>query len=123
MSRTTLYDIFPELLNMRRKEQRKEEELFLTIENDWSVKYFNLKKGEIFLRFKVKYKKVNSELIDFNISDTRYDYESKNPPPPVTDEFIIKFDGKDLELIELKLILLKSCITFLKSGAETLDIT
>ena len=92
----------------------------LTVVNGWERKNFIIKQGnkddEEFLQveFTVKYKNPKSDNVQFEILEINDDGE----------EIPIDFSGNIvfyLELCELKLLALKTCFTFLKTGALVLE--
>jgi hypothetical protein len=100
---------------MRKKE--KPTQPTLTVVNGWERKNFIIKQGhkddEISVEFVVKYKNHKTSNVDFEILEI--DDDEENP---------VNFSGSSIgyvELCELKLLALKTCLTFLKTGALVLE--
>jgi hypothetical protein len=86
--------------------EQKDEEL------DWDSPTLEYKKSDkiIKIEFLVKYKNPKSENVEFEILEIDSDGEEN------TIDFC-----ESIEICELKLLLLKTCLTFLKTGALVLE--
>lgn len=89
----------------------------LIVEESWQKKIFTVKNGDLEISVGLKYKYHLTKNLQYKIYQP-YFLDSKVKEE--WQEYEIHFDD-DLELFELKLIALKSCYTFLKSGAITLE--
>jgi len=106
---------------MRRKEKDKKSPT-LTVVNGWERKNFIIKQNqrddedelvELEVEFIVKYKNHKSQNVEFEILEIN---DGEEEP--------LSFSGSDmnhLEICELKLLALKTCLTFLKTGALVLE--
>ncbi len=82
----------------------------LTIQEEWTKKIFIVKSGDKQARVGVKYKNHLTHNLKFEIFSDRYNNGEE-----------YEFDFNDLDNLELNIIALKSCHTFLKTGALTLE--
>jgi hypothetical protein len=110
---------------MRKKETTKRPTL--TVVNGWERKNFIIKQGDkiedddefLQVEFLLKYKNPKTEYVEFEI--LQVNEKGQEIPIDFSSQSSKKFTANFVELCELKLLALKTCLTFLKTGALVLE--
>jgi hypothetical protein len=94
-------------------------EPILLVKESWQKKIFTVKKGDLYVSIGIKYKYHLTPNLKYEIYQP-YFKNGINDKEEEWQEYEVSLDD-DLDLFELRIIALKSCYTFLKSGALTLE--